>query len=215
MKIGGIEYLVSFLLLLLGFVFGSLTPKEEFFTVGVSDIFQILAAVGTVVAAVIAIPGLNSWRKQFKHGEKIKRLEGLRTIDAALSALYSHCESCNRYVASKLRGEDGAVLDEEVSKTRSLFFDSHGVFSNSWRDARIVMEPSEVNRFRWSPDKLLGFYLELATSILQVEDQTRSDEVDKSPFLILMREYNLSRVCLSDAVLQAREDIDTLIRANI
>ncbi|WP_182817380.1 hypothetical protein [Pseudomonas putida] len=215
MKIGGVEYLVSFLLLLLGFIFGSLTPKAQFFSVGISELFQIFAAIGTVIAAVVAIPALNSWRKQFKHSEKIKRLERLRTIDGALFAVYSYFDSCNRYVACRLRGDDAAAVEEEMSNARKLFFDRHRDFSNSWRDAKIVMELDEVDRFRWSPEKLSGFYLELSTAILQIEHQPHSHDAEKSPFLSLMREYSIIRVRLSDAVLQATEDTDALIRANI
>lgn len=215
MKIGGIEYLVSFLLLLLGFIFGSLTPKFGFFAVGVSDVFQILSAIGTVMAAVVAIPALNSWRKQFKHGEKIRRLESLRSIDGAFAALYSLCDSCHQYVICKLRRDDGAAAEAEVSNARSVYFERLAEYSKCWRDARIVMSPREVEAFRWDPEKLSGLDRKLVMAISMIEHQPRRGEADKSPFLTLMDEYIISRVALNGAVNEAREDIDDLIRANI
>ena len=217
MRFGALEYFVAAMLLVLGFVFGSLSPKTTFWEFDIVNAFEMAASIGTVLAAVIAIPALNSWRKQFKHGEKVKRLEGLRSIDGAFAALYSLCDSHNQHVACKLRNDDDANLHEEISKSRSLYFERVTEFSNSWRDAKIVMDPIEIKNFRWNPDRLVGFGLEIVTALATIQYHSPSgvNESLRSPFLILMDEYNLSRASLRDAVVEAREDIDDLIRANI
>lgn len=217
MRIGALEFFVAALLLVLGFVFGSLTPKAIFWEFDITNAFEMAASIGTVLAACIAIPALNSWRKQFKHGEKVKRLEGLRSIDGVFTALYSLCDSHNQYVSCKLRGDDSSTILSEISTARSLYFERITEYSKSWRDAKIVMDSSEVERFRWHPDKLVGFGLEVVTAIATIEHQPPSiiNGSIRSPFLILMDEYNLSRAGLRDAVVEARENIDDLIKANI
>ena len=211
------ELFVAAMLLALGFIFGSLSPKTNFWEFGIANVFEMAASIGTLIAAVVAIPALNSWRKQFKHGEKIKRLEGLRNIDGAFAALYSLCDAHNQHVACKLRGDDDSALIAEIASARSLWFERTTEFSKSWRDAKIVMEPVEIENFRWHPDRLNGFGLEVVTSIATIEHQPRRDSlnVTRSPFLTLMHEYNFSRVSLRDAVVESREDIDGLIKANI
>ena len=217
MRIGGMEIFVAVMLLALGFVFGSLSPKVDFWEFDIANVFEMAASIGTVIAAVVAIPALNSWRKQFKHGEKIKRLEGLRTIDGAIAALYSLCDSHNQHVACKLRGDGDSALLTEISLARSLWFETTTEFSKSWRDAKIVMEQDEIEKFRWHPDRLNGFGLELVTSIATIEHHSHRHlpDVTTSPFLTLMQEYNLTRASLREAVIESREDIDALLKANI
>lgn len=217
MRIGALEFFVAAMLIVFGFVFGALSPNTNFWAINIVNVFEMAASVGTVTAAVVAIPALNSWRKQFKHGEKIKRLEGLRTIDGAFAALYSLCDCHNQHVACKLRGDDDSKLNAEISTARSLYFERVTEFSKSWRDAEIVMEPNEVDRFRWQPDKLTGLGLEIVTAIASIEYQPHSGAQNfiRSPFLSLMDEYNISRASLRDAVVEAREDIAGLIKANI
>lgn len=216
MKIGGIEYLVSFLLLLLGFIFGSLTPKTEFFAIGISDVFQIFAAIGTVVAAVIAIPGLNSWRKQFKHSEKIKRLEGLHSIDGAFSALHSYSAALFDYVGGALRNDDRQKYELQVDGARKEYFRASSAYRNSWRGAALAMSAAEIEAFRWSPEKLEALYMELGEEILLIShDQPfRAGPFDKR-FTRLFEEHNLNRITIKTAVGEAHDDIDDLIRANL
>jgi len=217
MRIGAMEIFVAAMLLALGFIFGSLSPKTNFWEFDIANFFEMAASIGTVIAAFVAIPALNSWRKQFKHGEKLKRLEGLRTVDGAFAALYSLCDSHNQHVACKLRGDDGAALLAEISSARSLWFKRAAEFSKSWRDAKIVMTPDEIEKFRWHPDRLDGFGLQLVASIATIEYHSHRNllDVTTSPFLTLMQEYNLTRISLRDAVVESREDIDGLIKANI
>lgn len=217
MRVGALEFLVATMLLVLGFIFGSLSPKTNFWEFDIASAFEMAASIGTVMAAVIAIPALNSWRKQFKHGEKVKRLEGLRSIDGAFAALYSLCDSHNQHAACKLRGDDDAALVAEISAVRTLYFERVTEYCESWRDAKIAMDLIEIERFRWHPDKLVGFGIEIVTSLAEIEYQSpgKTNNSIQAPFLNLMTAYNLSRASLRDAVIESRDDIDALIKANL
>ena len=211
------EFFVAFMLLALGFVFGSLSPKSDFLAVDISSVFGIFSSIGTIFAAAIAVPALNSWRKQFKHGEKIKRLEGLRAIDGAIAALYALCDSHNEHGVCKLRGTDVSGASDKISKAQSLYFERSAEYAKSWRAAVIVMDSKEVKSCRWQPEKLHGLFLEVVTAIASISNrsQRESSVSEGTLFLELLNEYTISRMSLRDAIGEAREDVDNLIRKNL
>lgn len=83
MKKDSVVWLGCVLLFAAGVLWGMIPDKTGFFVVAnIHDLFDILGAMATVIAAVVAVVALTNWRSQFRHEARFQSLKELK--DAAL-----------------------------------------------------------------------------------------------------------------------------------
>ncbi|MGX1179353.1 hypothetical protein AB7M31_002421 [Pseudomonas sp. IAP-CY TE4608] len=154
-----IIWLVCLLLFMAGFVGGKINGTSEFFTVAsVHDLFDIIGVFATLAAALVALHGLNTWRKQSKatadHELARRLLLALRMYQEGLVRNWSYAQH------SMTQIESNGWIESEGRENYLV-----GVYERRLKEAQeasIALEPLriECSEF-WSgrfEERLLDLY---------------------------------------------------------
>lgn len=146
MKKDWVIWLGCFLLFFAGVIWGMIPDKTGFFVVAdIHDLFDMLGAVATAVAAAVAVIALTNWRSQFRHAEKFKALKELKDAAYSLFAFRGYLFAVQRRCLHLMASggvPDKDSLDEERG-AHEVWMESLQNYNIAWGTALIFLSKEE------------------------------------------------------------------------
>lgn len=143
-------WLGCILLFVAGVIWGMIPDKKGFFVVpNIHDLFDILGALATMIAAAVAVVALTNWRSQFRHEARFQSLKELK--DAAIELhtfrgyLITVQERCMHLMQSGgVRDESNNVLEEAA---RLAWMNALTKYNKAWGTAVVFFTAEEEASF--------------------------------------------------------------------
>lgn len=120
--------------------------KTGFFVVGnLHDLFDIIGAIATVIAAGVAVIALTNWQSQFRHAEKFKAFKELKDASTNLYLFRAYLFTIQRCCVHLMN--TGGVPDETLEQEKDLALEQWKIalmeYTRAWGTAVVFLTAEE------------------------------------------------------------------------
>jgi hypothetical protein len=138
------------LLFLAGVIWGMVPDKTGFFVVtNIHELFDMIGAFATVVAAVVAVVALTNWQSQFRHETRFQSLKELKDAATKLHTFRRYLITVQGRCMMLMQsgGIQNQEIDEQEEEARRIWLDALQSYNQAWGTAVAFFTPKEEAAF--------------------------------------------------------------------
>lgn len=138
------------LLFAAGVVWGMIPDKKGFFVVSnIHDLFDIVGAVATMIAAAVAVAALSNWQSQFRHAARFESLKALKDAATELHSFRKYLITVQARCMHLMQadGVDDKMVKEMEEAAKQTWLSALQTYNQAWGTAVVFFTPEEEARF--------------------------------------------------------------------
>lgn len=138
------------LLFAAGVVWGMIPDKKGFFVVtSIHDLFDIVGAIATTIAAAVAVAALSNWQSQFRHAARFESLKALKDAATELHSFRKYLVTVQARCMQLMQGNQAGdkVLKEMEDAAKQTWLNALQTYNQAWGTAVVFFTPEEEARF--------------------------------------------------------------------
>lgn len=138
------------LLFAAGVIWGMIPDKAGFFVVpNIHDLFDILGALATMIAAAVAVVALTNWRSQFRHEARFQSLKDLKDAATELHTFRGYLIAIQARCMHLMHS--GGVRDESINQheeaSKQSWTNALQRYNKAWGTAVVFFTAEEEASF--------------------------------------------------------------------
>lgn len=123
------------------------------------DLLESTSYIATILACVIAVVALTSWKKQFRFSERFARLSHLKDAATDLHLYRGYLQDISKACEIKFRGEDVPdQLAKSLDSKRVEVLDTFSSYKKAWVSAVAFLSGQEEAAIQGRPEVFIGMY---------------------------------------------------------